>query len=111
MPRFTLDDHPHDPELRAEYGFDPLPLIEWFVEVFYAGRAKPLIVYDASEPIYDRARPLLGALLFLVQEQFFSGGELQEALDAHAAPEPRRVSAGVRRVLEVVQNFKYAGDN
>ena len=111
VPRFTLDEHPYDPEVRAEYGFDQLPLVGWFVETFYGARAKPTSVYDASQPHYDRERPLWGALLFLVQGQFFSGGDLEDALDALAAPEPRRASQSVRRVMQVVQNFKSAVDN
>ena len=109
MPRFRLDDHPFDPELWAEYGFDPDPLVGYFVHCFHGDDI--LVFYQASEPNYDCERPIAGALEFLVRMDFFPERELRDALAALAAPEPMRVSPGVRRVMSVVRNFRSAGDN
>ncbi|HEX7478885.1 MAG TPA: hypothetical protein VF331_13850 [Polyangiales bacterium] len=58
MPGFRLK-HPYDPELRAVYGFETDPLIGYFVDCFAGDDI--LVVYRASEPNYQVARPLLGA--------------------------------------------------
>ncbi len=108
MPGFSLK-HPHDPELRAVYGFEPDPLIAYFVDCFAGDDF--LLFYRASEPNYQVARPLLGALQFLVMLQFLSGQHLEEALDALARPEPvGRISRSARRALKVVVNFRKAAE-
>ncbi|MDD9942466.1 MAG: hypothetical protein OXU20_15615 [Myxococcales bacterium] len=110
MPRFELE-HPHDPGVRAEYGFDRLPLVGWFAEVFYDQRTKPLIVYDARQSNYDTEYPLRGLLLFMVEQRFFSADELQDALDVWAAPEPVAAPSDVLRVVDVIRNLKFAADS
>jgi hypothetical protein len=106
--RFRLD-HPTDPELRAEYGFDPTPLVQWFVEIFLAPRVKPLATYDALHRC-DRDQPLLGALRFLVEQTFVSGEDLDAAIEAFGAPYRVRLSRSARKALEVIENLKAASE-
>jgi len=107
--RFRLD-HPTDPELRAEYGFDPTPLVQWFVEIFLAPRAQALVVYDALQRCYDPEQPLFGALRFLVEQTFVSGRDLDAAIEAFGASHSVRLSRSARKALEVLENFKAASE-
>ena len=107
--RFRLA-HPTDPELRAEYGFDPTPLVQWWVEVFLGSGAKPLVSYDALQRCYDREQPLFGALRFLVEQTFVSGDDLDAAIDAFGASYSVRLTRSARKALEVLENLKAASE-
>ena len=98
--------HPEHENIRAEYGWDHA--IGFFVQVFED--AYPTAEYDALQPRYNRARPLNGALAFLVSQTFFSGDELEEALARMSVEEWSEIPEPARRVAQVVLNFRAAAD-
>jgi hypothetical protein len=101
--RFRID-HPHRPDLHAEAGHDAV--LSFFVDVMKGERA--IKSYDFFAPSFNRARPLMGCLDFLVAEGFFTGDELNDALvflqDGHLEALP----PGVARTVDVVVRFKAA---
>lgn len=107
--RFSID-HPTDPLWRAAFGLDAV--VGFFVEVFIGDDPdEPAVVaYDALQPNYDRARPLQGALDFLVEHAFVGRDDLEDGLrwlaDEGARTPPRRLRPAVR----VINSFKAAAD-
>jgi hypothetical protein len=63
--------------------------------------------YDHFHPLFNRQRPLMGCLDFLVSEGFMSGEQLEDALIfiQDGFPEPEDM-----RVVNVVFEFKQAAD-
>lgn len=63
--------------------------------------------YDHFHPLFNRQRPLMGCLDFLVAEGFFTGDELNDALIflQDGSPEPENM-----RVANIVLEFKEAAD-
>ena len=104
MSRFRID-HPLKPELHAEAGYDPV--MGFFVDVMREGRSRPVKSYDHFNPMFNRERPLIGCLDFLVSEGFFTGDQLEDALVflQDGEPEPDDM-----RVVDVVSEFKSAAD-
>lgn len=95
--------HPNDSHLGAVYGFDA-GLGGYFIEV--RRRRKVTKTYDPLTPGYNMERPLWGALVFLASEGFFTEDELNEALLALEHHDLAELPAHLRRVAEVVTNFK-----
>jgi hypothetical protein len=60
---------------------------------------------DCFHPLFNRARPLIGCLDFLVSEGFFTGDELHDALVfvQDGLPTPNNP-----RVVEIVRAFERA---
>jgi hypothetical protein len=75
--RFRID-HPPRKNVHAIYGHDPV--LGFFVDVFMNGRDKPIASYDFFQPAFNRARPLMGCLDFLVEQEFFTADDLEDAL-------------------------------
>ncbi len=70
------------------------------------GREKPIASYDIWHPAFNRARPLMGCLDFLVAEGFFTGDDLEDTL-AHAQDGtrvPKRL-ARVSALISVAQSI------
>ncbi len=89
---------------RLVWGFDATP-IGFFLEVRQPGRK--LLCYDGLQPHYDRQRPLLGLLKFLVE----TGVVSEEDLDAVLVGEPdynQDVSASVRLVADILDDLRRA---
>lgn len=103
MSRFKID-HPIKRELHAEAGHDPV--VGFYVDVMHSHRV--IKSYDFFKPLFNRARPLMGCLDFLVSEGFFTTDELHEALIAIQDGE-EHVPSGVLRTVDVVMGFKAAG--
>lgn len=90
----------------AAYGWDAH--IGFWVEVRDRGRI--VRCYDCLSEGYNAARPLHGALLFLVASGFFTREEIGDALARGRAEVPEEVPARVGRVAEVIANFRRAAD-
>jgi hypothetical protein len=105
MSRFRID-HPSRPNIHAEAGHDPV--LGFFVDVMREGRDRPLKSYNHFSPTFNRARPLLGCLDFLVAEGFFTGEQLEDALAVFA--DDLDVPTRLVRVVEVIERFKSAAD-
>jgi len=105
MSRFRID-HPTKPAIHAEAGHDPVT--GFFVDVMKGHRV--IKSYDFFQPSFNRARPLMGCLDFLVNETFFSGEDLEAALIALETDYGDDVDRGVRRAMQVVAEFKQAAD-
>ena len=60
--------------------------------------------YDFFHPSFNRARPLLGCLDFLVSEGFFDADDLEDALAVIA--DDLDMPARLVRVVEVIERFK-----
>jgi hypothetical protein len=103
--RFQLD-HPTREGVHAEYGFDAV--VGFFVDVFREGSDKPIASYDSFHPLFNRARPLIGALDFLACEGFFDAEDLEDAITA--LHEPVDVPDELREIADVIMNFKAAAD-
>ena len=103
MSRFRID-HPTRPDLHAEAGHDPV--LSYFVDVMKGHRV--IKSYDFFHPTFNRARPLMACLDFLVAEEFFTADDLHEAL-AHVQ-DGTRVPRRLARVVEVIERFKEASD-
>jgi hypothetical protein len=87
--RFRIE-HPTAAHVSAVYSFDA-GMRGYFVEVL-RGR-KVTKTYDPLTAGYAVARPLWGALVFLVVEGFFTESELHDALLALAMPSSTRCAA------------------
>lgn len=105
MSRFRIV-HPTREGVHAIYGFDAV--LGFFVDVHREGRYKPIASYDAFNPSFNRARPLMGALDFLASEDFFTADDLHAAL-AHVQ-DGTRVPKRLMPVVQVILNFKDAAD-
>jgi hypothetical protein len=97
--RFRLD-HPTRHHVRAEYGHDAV--VGFYADVMLGHRV--IASYDFFHAAFNRARPLLGCLDFLVSEDFFTGEDLEAALAVIA--DDFDVPAKVARVVEVIERFK-----
>ena len=64
--------------------------------------------YDAMTKGYNVKRPLLGALMFMVERGFFDKDDLEVALVALESERPTR--GKVKVAAEVIENFKAAAD-
>jgi hypothetical protein len=104
MAQFLLR-HP-DGQQHARYGWDHA--VSYFVEVRRGGRI--VATYDALAEAFDAARPLEGALRFLIESGFFTQEELEEAIGLGAALLLEEMEEPLRRVAEVVGNLKLAAD-
>jgi hypothetical protein len=104
MEPFRLAD-PEDPRRWAYYGWDHV--LGFFVEVHHERRI--VACYDALNG-YEPARPLDGALRFLVAAGFLAEDEVAEAIVRSADELPEEMSEDVRRAAEVIGNFKMAAD-
>ena len=102
MSRFRID-HPTRQDLHADAGHDPM--MGFFVDVMQGHRV--LRSYDFFQPCFNRSRPLIGCLDFLMSEGFFTGDELQDALVflQDGAPTPSDM-----RVVEIAMECKRAAD-
>jgi hypothetical protein len=96
-------DHPTRNHVHAIYGHDAV--IGFFVDVFIENREKPIASYDFFQPTFNRERPLMACLDFLVSEGFFTADDLEDALVylQDGSPKPRDM-----RVVEIVMNMKLA---
>jgi hypothetical protein len=104
MSRFRIE-HPSKPELHAEAGHDPV--LSFYVDIMKGQRV--IKSYDHFHPLFNRQRPLLGCLDFLVSQGFFTGEQLEDALVyvQDGWPEP---TEGVMRVVEIVERFMSASE-
>jgi hypothetical protein len=102
MLRFRID-HPTRTDMHAEAGHDPV--MGFFVDVMQGHRV--IKSYDFFHPLFNRTRPLLGCLDFLVSEGFFTGDELEDALVClqDGEPEPSDM-----RVVDIVMDFRRDAD-
>jgi len=102
MSRFRLD-HPTRPNVHAAYGHDAV--LGFYVDVMRGHRV--IKSYDHFHPLFNRARPLMGGLDFLVAEGFFTADDLEDALIVIAddLDVPKRLA----RVVEVIERFKSEG--
>lgn len=103
MSRFHIA-HPTRPDLHAEAGHDPL--LSYFVDIMKGHRV--IKSYDSWHPLFNRARPLMGALDYLASEGFYTGDDLEDALAmiADDLDVPKRLV----RVVDVVMAFKSAAE-
>jgi hypothetical protein len=94
-------EHPVRPGVRAEAGHDPIA--GFFVDIVYGEQA--IATYDCFHPLFNRSRPVIGCLDFLVSQGFFSGDALEQALAflQDGAPTPSDM-----RVVEIVTEFERA---
>ena len=99
--KFTIE-HPDHPGVIAEYGFDPA--LGFFITVRGLGEPRE---YDALRAHYSH---LQGALDYMLNFGFFSQGDLEEALTRMQHELPDEMPARLRRIAEVVLNFKAAAD-
>ncbi len=102
MSRHHLD-HPTKPGVQAAYGHDPV--MGFFVDVLRHDRT--IKSYDFLQPSFNRARPLMGALDFMVAEGFFTADQLHAAL-VFLQDGGRRPPKGVARVVGIVMEMKRA---
>jgi hypothetical protein len=102
MSRFRVD-HPTRQDLRAEAGHDAV--MGFFVDVM--GGDRMIASYDFFHAKFNRERPLIGCLDFLVSEGFLTGDELEEALVFLQDGEP---TPSDMRVAEIVMELKRAAD-
>ncbi len=106
--RFRLD-HPHDRRLRAEYGWDAA--VGFFVEAWFPHDTKPTLSFSAlDDEGYDQRRPLRQALEVLAELGFFTLTDLDEAIRSGDELLPEEMPKRLRRVAEVVENFKAGAD-
>lgn len=106
--RFRVD-HPTDVRLRAEYGWDPIA--GFFVEAWFEFHEKPTMSFSAIDDVsYDQRRPLWSALEFLAQLRFFSHPDLQRAIALGDERLPEEMPQRLRRIAEIIANFKAAAD-
>jgi hypothetical protein len=70
---------------------------------------RPARIVDVVHPTFNRERPLLGCLDFLVEQEFFTGEDLEDALIA-IADDLDVGSEEVQHVVEVVMEFKAGTD-
>lgn len=98
--RFRLD-HPTQQTCYADYGFNLRS--RYFVEAH--GRYGRSLFYDVTFGDYDG---LVGALAFLSKAGFFRIADLHEAL--RRLEQQEELPPAPRRVIEVVLNFRRAGD-
>lgn len=103
MSRFRID-HPTIKNIHAEAGHDPV--LGFFVDIMREGRSRPLKSYDHFHPLFNRARPLLGCLDFLVSEGFMTGEQLEEALVYLQDGEPEPRSKSVMTLVGIVMEMK-----
>lgn len=89
--------------MQAHYGWDHV--LGFFVEVRGPNRYKE--THDALSPRYQRERPLQSVLEFLAEKGFYSIDDLQETLE-WLADDPEGMQRRLRRVAEVIGNFKDA---
>jgi hypothetical protein len=101
--RFQLR-HPQDTTVSAWYGHDHA--VGFFVTVEKGD--EPEAVYDAVTRGYNVERPLMGALMFMVGQGFFTKNDLDAALVALERDEPTK--GRVRIAAGVIENFKAAAD-
>jgi hypothetical protein len=101
MLRFRID-HPRT-DMHTQAGHDPV--VGFFVDVLR--RDHVIKSYDFFQARFNRSRPLMGCLDFLVSEGFFTGDELEDALVylQDSAPVPSDM-----RIVEIVMEFKRAAD-
>lgn len=100
--RFKLD-HPTKDGFYAVYGFDQHLL--FFVEAH--GKYGRHLDYDAT---YGDYANLEGALLFMARAGFFRLDDLHEALLRIEHEDEEDLPPALRRVIEVIWNFKRAAD-
>lgn len=103
MSRHSID-HPTLPNVQAIYGYDPV--MSYFVDIFNGDRL--LKSWDIFNPSFNRERPLMGALDFMVAEDFFTTDQLQDALTWIQDGGRRPRSKGVMRAVEVIMEFMAA---
>ena len=86
MSRFWID-HPSRDDVHANAGNEAV--VGFFLDVMRGDRV--ITSYDCFHPLFNRARPLIGCLDFLVSEAFFIGEALEDALVflQDDAPTPR----------------------
>lgn len=104
MSRFRID-HPTIENVHAEAGHDPV--LGFFVDVMKGHRV--VNSYDHFHPLFNRQRPLMGCLDFLVSEGFFTGEQLEDALVYLQDGWPE-ASAEVMCIVRVIIEMKGAGD-
>jgi hypothetical protein len=73
-------------------------------------RGRIVATYDIFATGYDAQRPLEGALQVLVDAGFFSREDIEEAFTRGAVELPEDMPAPLRRVAEVIHNFRTAAD-
>jgi hypothetical protein len=100
--RFHID-HPNQHGCYAVYGFDRHLL--FFVEAH--GKHGRHLDYDTT---YGDYADLEGALLFMAKAGFFRLDDLHEALLRLEHEDEADLPPALRRVVEVVWNFKNAAD-
>ena len=106
MPSFRTR-HPRDHGVVAEYGYDGPSGLGFFVHVC---EATNVARYDARSNLYAAARPLQGALDFLIEKGFFTRDALEEALGRLPYELPDEMPRRLRRAATIVCDFKSAAD-
>lgn len=93
---------------RLAWGFDATA-IGFFIEVRRPG-AK-LRCYDGLQPVYDRHRPLLGLLNFLVEAKVISDDDRDAVLLGGPEEHGEDVSATAALAAEILDDLRrFAGD-
>ena len=100
--KFTIQHPDDDADLVAEYGWDHA--VGFFVTLHGLPGTHE---YDATHPGYGY---LHGALQYLACAGFFSTDELHAALDLLIHRTPDQMPPRLRRIADVVVNFKTASD-
>jgi len=95
--------HPTHHTMRAEYGFDEH--LDFFVEVI--GKHGRRVEYDARFGDYA---DLVGAIAFLAKAGFFASSDVTEALVKIEHEDGAYLPEHLRRIVDVVWNFKSTAD-
>jgi hypothetical protein len=93
---------------RLTWGFDPTA-VGFFVEVRRPGTK--LRCYDGLQPLYDRHRPLLGLLNFLVEAKVISDDDRDAVLLGGPEEDGEDVSPTAALAAEILHDVRrFAGD-